>query len=59
MGKGLGVILLVIGVAIIYFQDQIMSYIGSNSGVYSLWIGIIFVVIGLGRVIFSRSGPRY
>ena len=60
MGKGTGVILLILGLLIIYsgvqnFGVQNQSGFEPTVGPYALWIGIIFAVVGLFIIIFSRS----
>ena len=64
MGKGLGVILLVIGLFILYMRIDgrleffdIYSIYGVN---YAFIIGAIFSIVGLGMLITSRPKyPRY
>jgi ABC-type transport system involved in multi-copper enzyme maturation permease subunit len=60
MGKVIGVILLVIGLALIYFEiselDAWSKFAGSFGigGIIFLYLGIFLALIGLGMIIFSR-----
>ena len=60
MGKGWGFILLIIGIALIYFgitsgvSLNPFDYTGLISN-YEYIIGILLALIGLGMIIFSRK----
>lgn len=60
MGKGLGIILLIIGSTLIYFRDTGLLPEYASSGVtYTYILGVIFAILGLVMILYPTSKPRY
>ena len=65
MGKGLGVILLVIGLVAMYsyitnnYSLNIPTFTIGDFGYWLLYGAVILITVGLLIIIFSRPKPRY